>query len=63
MITVRLVIAIAASKNWIVHQMDAFNAFLKGDLIEEVHMELPRGFAQQDKHQVCRLVKSLYGLK
>lgn len=43
--------------------MDVFNAFLQGDFVEEVYIELPKGFTRQWDHQVCRLIKSLYGLK
>jgi hypothetical protein len=60
--SIRLALAIATSKGWEVHQMDVKNAFLHGDLSEEIYMEQPQGF-MQDSSLVCRLKKSLYGLK
>ena len=44
--------------------MDVKTAFLNGDLNEEIYMEQPEGFVVSGQEKkVCRLVKSLYGLK
>eukprot|EP00253_Pinus_taeda_P009321 PITA_09321 len=61
--SVRLVLSLAASFKWEVHQMDVKSAFLHGDFHEEIYMEQPIGFIQIDSSLVCRLKKSLYGLK
>ena len=62
--SVRLFISMAATHHWPLHQLDIKNAFLHGDLQEEVYMEQPPGFvAQGELGRVCRLRKSLYGLK
>nr|XP_016456117.1 PREDICTED: uncharacterized mitochondrial protein AtMg00810-like [Nicotiana tabacum] len=42
MVTVRTVLAIAASRKWHVHQMDVYNAFLQGDIHDEIYMDLPQ---------------------
>ena len=62
--SIRMLIAIAALHNLEIHQMDVKIAFLNGDLNEEIYMDQPEGFISlgQEK-KVCRLVKSLYGLK
>lgn len=52
MVTVRSIIDIAATENWQIFQMDAFNASLQGDLFEQVYMELPKGFTSQGEPKV-----------
>lgn len=64
MVIVKSVIALAASEDWSLYQMDVFNTFLHGDLYEEVYMDVPQDFRGQGKHKkVYKLLKSLYGLK
>ena len=61
--TVRTLISCAANFGWPLHQLDVKNAFLHGDLQEELYMDIPPGFAnEQPLGKVCKLKKSLYGL-
>ncbi|KAJ9548438.1 hypothetical protein OSB04_020981 [Centaurea solstitialis] len=62
MTTVRTLIAVASIRQWKICQMDVKNAFLNGDLHEEVYMTPPPGVAHKPG-EVCRLRKALYGLK
>ncbi|GJT45491.1 zinc finger, CCHC-type containing protein [Tanacetum coccineum] len=62
--TIRLLLALAAIHNPVIHQMDVKTTFLNGHLEEEVYMKQPEGFVMSgNEHKVCKLVKSLYGLK
>ena len=66
--SVKLLLSLAAINGWSLNQMDVSNAFLHGDLDEEIYMRLPQGYTppagvELSPNPVCRLRKSLYGLK
>ena len=62
--TVRVVISLAVMNKWHIRQVDVNNVFLNGELTEEVFMDQPAGFIDDKKKGfVCKLHKSLYGLK
>ena len=64
MTTVRVVLAMCATYDLHLEQLDVKTAFLHGNLEEEIYMLQPEGFKQKGKENlVCRLNKSLYGLK
>ena len=54
-VTIRSFLSIAALHDWKLHQMNVHNAFLHGDLDEEIYMELPQGLRRQGESRVCRL--------
>nr|GEV13163.1 ribonuclease H-like domain-containing protein [Tanacetum cinerariifolium] len=64
MVTVRCLISIVVQNKRPLYQLDVNNAFLYGDLKEDVYMTIPQGFGNTgNKNLVRKLKKSLYGLK
>ena len=62
--TIRLILALAVTYNWPLKQLDVRNAFLHGVMKKEVYMSQPPGYVATNLPQhVCRLHKSIYGLK
>jgi hypothetical protein len=62
--SIRTIIALTTKMKWKMHQMDVKTSFLNGVIEEEVHIEQPQGFEVEDmRSHVCRLKKTLYGLK
>ena len=62
--SIRLLLSMTAMRSWPIFQLDIKNAFLHDDLAEEVYMEQPFSFvAQGESGLVCKLRRSLYGLK
>lgn len=60
--SIRYLLSMAARFDFEIEQMDAVTAFLQGELDEDIYMIQPEGFADGST-KVCRLKKSLYGLK
>lgn len=60
--TFRVLMSVANHFGYFIHQMDVKSAFLNGRLNEVIYMKQPEGFMQDDS-KVCKLEKSLYGLK
>jgi hypothetical protein len=61
---IRLILAMVASLNLELHQMDVKTAFLNEELDEEIFMDQPIGFVVKgQERKACRLNRSLYGLK
>jgi len=61
--SIRLIFALAASLKLKLRQLDVVGAFLQAELHEEIYMVQPEGHDSEDPSLVCRLKKSLYGLK
>lgn len=62
--TIKIILTLALSQSWRLHQLDVNNAFLQGHLTEAVYMKQPPGFVDsQHPNHVCHLKKAIYGLR
>ena len=62
--SIRVLLALVAHQNLELEQLNVKTAFLHGELEKDILMSQPKGFAVLEKEDhVCRLKKSLYGLK
>jgi hypothetical protein len=62
--TIRTLIALASIYKFDIHQIDVKTAFLNGEVEEEIYIHQPERFVlPNQEHKVCKLVKSLNGLK
>jgi hypothetical protein len=59
-----VLLSLTASYGLLIYQMDVKTTFLNGELDEEIYMDQPDGFVvKSEERKVCKLLKSLYGLK
>jgi hypothetical protein len=64
MTIVRVLSFVAINHGWSLYQMDIRNAFLHGELEEKLFIKLPPGHPYSNHpNLVCKLHKSIYGLK
>ncbi|XP_040987843.1 uncharacterized mitochondrial protein AtMg00820-like [Juglans microcarpa x Juglans regia] len=63
LVTIRFLLSVAAIKGWFLYHFDVNNTFLNGDLTKEIYMKKPPRYTKGEPHQMCKLLKSLYGLK
>jgi hypothetical protein len=61
--TIQIILTIATLEDLKLRSVDISHAYLNGDLEEEIYMQQPEGFKVGGPEFVCKLKKSLYGLK
>jgi len=67
--SLRILLTLAAARNYEIDQTDIKTAYLLGTLDEEIYMEIPEAVVVKEavggekRQKVCRLLKGLYGLK
>ena len=61
--SIKILLAIDAHCDYEIRKMDVKTTFLNGNLTKEVHMTQPEGFISGNGSKVCKLQRSIYGLK
>ena len=62
--SIRILLSIVATLDYEIWKMDVKTAFLNGYLDESIYMIQPEGYVAQGQEQkVCKLLRSIYGLK
>ena len=61
--SIRILLAIAAHYDYEIWKIDVKTVFLNGNLTKEVYMTQPKGFISGSGSKVCKLQRSIYGLK
>ena len=62
--SIHILIVLASIHKLFIHSMDVKTVFLNGDLEEEIYMLQHKGcIIPGQENKVCKLCKSLYGLK
>ena len=62
--SIKILLSIAAHYDYEIWKMDVKNAFHNGNLEEKIYMMQSKGFiAKNQEHMVCKLKRSIYGLK
>lgn len=60
---IRCILSFAAIHGWTLIHLDINNAFIYGELDEKIYMKAPHGYLSKIDPRVCKLQRSLYGLK
>ena len=61
--TVGILLSLATNLDWSLHQFDVKNAFIHGELTDEVYMDIPPGYNTTQTGTICKLRNALYGMK
>ena len=61
--SIQILLAIVTHYDYEVRQLDVKTAFLKSYVEEEIFMEQPKGFESKESSKVCKLNRSIYGLR
>jgi hypothetical protein len=61
--SIKMILSLVAQRDLELYQIDFDTAFLNADVEEDIYMEQPEGFHEGGPDMVCKLVKSIYGLK